>query len=230
MSRLRQRGWPHALYYASDRFSIESGEGGTIYLGRIFEDWRTYSLSARQGALDEALDFVFEEQVEGGYDEVADLLIPVVRHKGEFGGLTSRDGDVLAEAPVRPLAYPLALALAYDQPHSVQFVTQAEIERLGRRFEELLDRAAMNLRARSGGDFALQAEGYYILDYGDVYASSRLLQPEIFQALPLRGAPVVVVAARGVVLVAGSEDAKALDAMAVFSLHVVRSDTRAKRF
>ena len=171
MRRLRQRGWPYPLSYASDRFAIESGEGGTTYLGRIFEDWLTYPLSRRQAALDEALNFVFETQVKGSYDQIADFLVPVVRHNSEFGGLA------FADAPVRPLASPLALALAYDQPHSVQFINQAEVERLGRSFEELYERAVMNLRARGSVDFALQAKGYYILDYGDVYVSSRLSNP-----------------------------------------------------
>ena len=226
MRRLRQRGWPHALYYAPDRFSIESSEGGTFDLGRIFEDWLTYPLFKRQAVLDEALNFVLEAQVKGSYDEVADLLLPVVRHKSEFGGLAPADGSVSTEAPVRPLANPLALALAYDQPYSVQFINQAEVERVGRSFEELYERAVMNLRGRNGGDFAPQAKGYYILDYGDVYVSSRLLQPEIFQSLSLKGEPVVVAAARGVLLVAGSEDTGALEAMARFGLHVVRTDAR----
>jgi len=220
MRRLRQRGWPYPLSYASDRFTIESGEGGTTYLGRIFEDWLTYPPSRRQVVLDEALNFLFEAQVEGSYDEVADLLVPVVRHKGEFGALAFADG------PIRPLAKPLALALAYDRPYSVQFINQAEVERMGRPFEELYERAVMNLRARSGGDFALQAKGYHILDYGDVYVSSRLLQPEIFRSLSLKGEPVVVAAARGVLLVAESEDTGALEAMARFGLHVVRTDAR----
>lgn len=220
MRRLRQRGWPYPLSYASDRFAIESGEGGTTYLGRIFEDWLTYPLSRRRAALDEALNFVFETQVKGSYDQIADFLVPVVRHNSEFGGLA------FADAPVRPLASPLALALAYDQPHSVQFINQAEVERLGRSFEELYERAVMNLRARGSVDFALQAKGYYILDYGDVYVSSRLLQPEIFESLSLTGEPVVVVAARGVLLVAGSEDRTSLEAMARLGLHVVRTDTR----
>lgn len=220
MRRLRQRGWPYPLSYASDRFTIESGEGGTTYLGRIFEDWLTYPLSRRHAVLDEALNFLFEAQVKGSYDQVANLLVPVIRHKSEFGGLA------FADAPVRPLANPLALALAYDQPHSVQFINQAEVERLGRSFGELYERTVMNLRARSGGDFALQAEGYHVLDYGDVYVSSRLLQPEIFESLSLKGDPVVVVAARGVLLVAGSKDKGALEAMARFGLHVVRTDAR----
>ena len=226
MSRLRQRGWPHALYYARDRFSIESSEGGTFDLDGIYEDWLTYPLFKRQAVLDEALNFVFEGTVKGSYGEVADLLLPLLRHKSEFGGLAPAGASASTETPVRQLAKPLALALAYDRPYSVQFINQAEVERVGRPFEELYERAVMNLRARSGGDFALQAKGYHILDYGDVYVSSRLLQPEIFRSLSLKGEPVVVAAARGVLLVAESEDTGALEAMARFGLHVVRTDAR----
>lgn len=223
MRRLRQRGWPHPMTYVRETFAVEVGEGDKVHLSRIFQDWLRYPLWRRRAALDAALDFVFSAPLTGSYEDLAPLLIPVVR--GE------RDMDVFRPAgggdgPIRRLAGPLWLMVAFDRPHSIQYVDQGQLDELGRPFEDLLARAVENLRGRPGGEFERQKAGYYLLDYSDVYATSRLLQPELFQALPFKGAPVAMAAARGVVLVADSEDPAALQAMAEFGAHVVGSDTR----
>lgn len=83
-----------------------------------------------------------------------------------------------------------------------------------------------NQKAKPPCDLELQEDGYHVGDYGKVYASSRLLQPEIFQALPLKGDPVVMVPARGVLLAAGAEDTAALNVMAGFAGYVAQTDSR----
>ena len=87
----------------------------------------------------------------------------------------------------------------------------------GRSFDEVLGIALDNLRARSPCRFERQPEGYYLSDFGDWHDASRLLLPDLFQQLELRGDPVAIAIVREGLVVAGSEDVPGLTAMAAFA-------------
>jgi hypothetical protein len=81
-------------------------------------------------------------------------------------------------------------------------------------FDEVLAVAMENLRARPGLNFKWLQAGFYGSYADDGNDLARLLLPENFEGVELKGAPVVVGAAREAVFVAGSEDPAGLEAMA----------------
>lgn len=126
MARLRRRGCDGPLSHVRDRFALESGDN-TYFLGRIFTDWLTYAKSDREAALDEALHSLFEPAVSGEYEEVAHLLTPLVRSRHDLAG----GGRETAALPTRRLPGSMFVAVAYDMPHTIQYIDERELGRLG---------------------------------------------------------------------------------------------------
>jgi hypothetical protein len=93
-------------------------------------------------------------------------------------------------------------------------------------FEQLLDRAVLNLRAISPASFKREPSGFHISTFNDHYDCSRLLVPELFDLLSLNGDPVAIAVARNALVVAGSRDTGALLAMASFVEDALKEATR----
>jgi len=228
--RLQQRGWPHRLEYLSDRFSIVTDDkGATLYLGNLFQDWRTRPRREQSAQLDRAIALVVEGSAEETYEEVAQKLLPVIRNLTHLQG-TALDAPEAPSTeiwqPFRRLVGPLAVVLAVDLPTSISLVPHSRIEAWGHSFDDLLDRAIENLVAMSPVCFELTEGRFYVSTYGDAHDSSRILMPELFRALPLNGDPVAVVVSRTCIAVAGSMDVDALDAMAAFVVASVAEEVR----
>lgn len=105
---------------------------------------------------------------------------------------------------------------AIDTENSIRLAAAKTLYELAKPLEAVLEVAIENLRARSPSRFERDPAGFYVSNYGDLYDASRILLPHLFEQLPLRGEPVAVVVARTGIVVAGSEDLAALDAMAAF--------------
>lgn len=229
MARLRERGWPHEVSYDPGRFAlITSPRGDVLHLDAIYRDWATYPRTEQAAQLDRAIAPVLEADLVQGFDEAAPRLLPVVRNLADLQGL-ALDADTASleiGQPYRRLGGPLAILLAVDLPHSIALIPRDKLEEWGRPFEELLTRAVDNLVALSAVRFEEAPGGFHISGYGDGYDSSRLLLPELFHALQLKGDPVAVAVTRDSVVVAGSDDIPALTAMANYVVEAFRDATR----
>lgn len=160
-----------------------------------------------------------DQEPEGGFDELARLFMPVVRPR------LALLANAKAQPPFRDIAGSLAVTVAMDLPHSLKFLNEQSLLKWDRTFEQVLDRAIGNLRAQEA-KFELQEGGFYALDHGSVFASSRLLQTELFDGLGFRGPPIAMVPERNLVLVADGEDPKALEEMAAIGASVVQESLR----
>jgi len=101
--------------------------------------------------------------------------------------------------------------LVLDTPTSMLTATPEVLKELGLTNAEARVRALANLREASPKrSFQSLGDGVWAARVGDSYDSSRVLLTQELARLPLKGEAVVVVANRGNVLVAGSEDPSGL--------------------
>lgn len=228
MRRLRARGWSQPLRYDAAEFTVETGSGA-LYLGNIFVDWGTYPKSEQAAQLDRALNLVFASKLETAFEDAADRLMPVVRNLMHLQATAlSCEGNPSTELwqPYRTLVAPLGVLLAIDQPTSVAMVSHELLQKWGMSFDAALERAMDNLVPLSPVKFERTESGFHLSAYEDAYDSSRVLMPELFPAIQLRGDPVAIVISRTCVAVAGSLETEALMAMAHFVLDAVADETR----
>lgn len=216
MAKLAERGWPSPVSYDRKRFAIVvGGKGGTLNLGNLYPDWLTYPKEERESALDLVIAPLFEAPDDPKLEDVVDQLLPIVRNRCDLSLMRLEDGrgpGVATEA----LAGPLSVAVAIDRPTSMAFVNNEQLAEWGLSFSELIDRAVLNLEGRSPCRFERAPEGFYVSQFNDYYDPSRLLLPRLFDQLELRGAPVAVAVSRYCLVVADSDDADQLRAMAAY--------------
>ena len=229
--RLRDRGWTSEIEYDRDGFALFlGGEGGTILLRNIYRDWSQAAPARKSDELDRATSFVFEPRIDNDFDKVAAQLLPVIRSRVQMENQwldpSLRSDRNMFEEAVKPFCEALAIAVAVDHPSAISIANDEKLSKWARPLEEVLSIAIENLRARSPSRFDRTEGGFYLSSYNDYYDASRLLLPQLFQALPLRGDPIAVAVSRAGVAVAGSEDLEALDAMAAFVEAQVAQDSR----
>jgi hypothetical protein len=232
--RLRALGYSRPIRYDSGDFSlVVQGDGGRFFLGNVFRDWETCPSHQKARQLDQSIAFMLDADEGGTFEEVADRLLPVVRNLRDLQSLALESGsDPSPELwqPHRVLADPLGVILAIDRPHSMALVQASKLEAWGCSFETALDRAMANLVSKSPVRFKQMKEGFYVSDDGDICDSSRLLMPELFRALHVKGEPIAVAISRSCVVVAGSEENTALRAMAAFVVRQLPEETRPTSF
>lgn len=233
IAKLQAKGWSETIRYDSETFALHLREDGVTNLSRMYRDWLTYPVSARDKALDQVVAHVFEsvvdEERDQDFSDVAPKLLPLVRNRSHTFNMRldkDRPAEFLAGG-IQPLAEHLCVLVAVDQPASIAPVTEQQLQLWGKSFEEILDVAVSNLRAKSTSNFERQDDGFFLSRWDDQYDASRLLLPELFQQLPLVGAPVAIVVSRRCIAVAGADDTLALNAMARFVNDVLLAETRA---
>ncbi len=122
------------------------------------------------------------------------------------------------EMEEQPLPYSLissqlGLIFVLDRPAGKAYIDQATINKWGVPVDELFDVATMNLArmtARGGFNGISREPGgpccLYQSVLQDSYEGARIIFPQLFEELPIKGDPVMVVPNNDVLLVTGSED------------------------
>jgi hypothetical protein len=111
----------------------------------------------------------------------------------------------------------LAVHLAYELPTSVVEVGADRLEAWGVTFDAAFEQAKANLRARSTRSFLSPAPGVFVSPYHDGLDASRMVLPELFEALPVKGKPVVLAPTHDIVFATGDEDADGLQQAAAWA-------------
>lgn len=143
---------------------------------------------------------------DGVRTRLCERLVPCVRQRV----FCEEQG---ADITYWPLDEHLAVGLVDDRVDHVLEVSSRELEQAGLTLEQALDQACVNLAARSEGGLTRLAAGLYVSSWHDQHDAARLLLPDRLCALPLGGAPVVMVPHRDHLIVAGTDDEVALAAM-----------------
>jgi uncharacterized protein YtpQ (UPF0354 family) len=231
IERLKARGWRSEAVYDSDRFAIVlADDAGTAFLDTVYKEWCNLPKSERSDHLDRAVAWLFEPQPSDDFVKVSSSILPVIRNRCQFDNQWRDDAEGMKEdffaGVSKPFCDVMTIALAIDTPSAIQIVSAEVQSRWRRPFDEVLAIATENLRARSPSRFERTDGGFFVSTYEDYYDASRLLLPELFQELPLRGDPVAIAITRSGIVVAGSDDHDALDAMAAFVEAQLEQETR----
>ncbi|HEY9236059.1 MAG TPA: hypothetical protein VIP08_13610 [Phenylobacterium sp.] len=217
---VRGQGWPHPLDYDEKRFRFDLGVLGDVDLEPLFQHWSDARGATRQTAIDHAVSFVLEAGADPSWEACKDLLVPLVRAAAPAQLAACYEPS--KAGAWRRLTEHLVIRVGIDRPHSLAGVEPDRLADWGRSFPEVLEAALANLRQREPLAFERDEDGFYVsagTDYNDV---SRMLVPETFNGLDLRGAPVAIAVTRDMLLVAGADDPDALEAMAAAARGVLQ--------
>lgn len=122
----------------------------------------------------------------------------------ELGADQEAIDDVML--PHRVLNDELAVHLAYELPTSVTEIGPDRLEVWQLSFDALLAKALDNLRLRSTESFERAHPGVFVSPYRDTFDATRLVLPELFASLDVKGAPVVLAPTHDIVFVTGDAD------------------------
>jgi len=216
-ARLRTLGWSGAITYDRAHFKLDLEGGGRVSLSELFLATRTFPASERDGALGYALRPFVEPEAVQTYEEAAGDLLPVVLNRMHLESAKLVFGEASPNPPWRSLAGPLVVVAGLHRPRGVVYVGDEQLGMWDRSLDEVLERGARNLRARGANAFERREGGFFGSTYKDFYDPSRLLFPEMFEALPLRGDPVAIALWDSCVVATGSEEIEALNAMVAYA-------------
>lgn len=214
---VRAQGWAGRLDHDEARFQFDLGASGPVDLEPLFEHWSNARGGSRQAALDHAVSFVMEAVADPSWEACKDLLVPLVRADDRLGACYGTSDQLVSQ----PLIDGLAIMVGVDRPHSLTVIGAERLTAWERAFPEVLEASMANLRRREPLAFERDEDGFHVSagdDYNDV---SRLLIPQALAALDLKGSPVAIAVTRDVLVVAGSEEPEALNAMALYARAVL---------
>jgi hypothetical protein len=226
MDRLRRIGWQGAVRYEPERFVLELELGGEIPLAQGFGK----DAGGRRD-VDEVIADLFDPKASLSFEEVAADLRPVVLHRAlvELRRLShpasSYGWPGAGLAVLKPLGDHLVVVAAIDRPAGPQLRLAADVTAWGLSREALLSRALDNLGGRRLR-FEPADGGFLLSACDDPYHAARMLMPDQFEGLDVKGPVVAVPMMSEWVAVAGAEDVDALLAMAAFVAKTVEEDKR----
>ena len=112
--------------------------------------------------------------------------------------------------PHRAVNSEMSVHLAFELPTSLMELGPDRLRAWKTTFDDLLEVAKKNLRARSSAPFESPVTGMYVSPFKDSYDATRVILPELFEALKVKGKPVMVAPTHDIVLVTGDEDDEGL--------------------
>ena len=115
----------------------------------------------------------------------------------------------------RVLAEVLTIDICTDSPTAIETVASHDLEKWGSTFDDVLSIGFENLKAASDDDFYAVAPGVYQSPWQDYYDASRMLLVGIFDRIPLKGRPVVMIPSNNCLMVTGDSDAAGLVTLAL---------------
>jgi hypothetical protein len=225
MQHMTEKGWPHPMRYIPERWKIDfGGPAGELMLEPMHDAFLSYPKNERGSALDRSIAFIFDMGPPPPWEEARAKLMPIVRPRVVADAMerTPNDGTGPEEPPPwRALSDHLVVHLAVDRPSSTLVVEPQMLRDWGVTFDEGYNVAMGNLARRELPSLEQHEDGFFATEEDEYYDLSRLLLPDSIAALPLKGAPVVIPAIRRRILVAGSEDAAAVEAMARIAHYLI---------
>lgn len=219
--------------YDPERFELlhvdVAASGQRMFLANGFAEYQRLDPPEQGVHIDNLVRFIAESRSPAPTGEAAlDLLMPVVRARADLLAVASQQqGDFAYARASRPFCETMLVMLAVDTPAAIRLVTDADLDELGLTFDDALGIAVGHLDERGSHSFGRLAEATFVTTCGDYYDASRVLIPELFAQLPVRGNPVAIVQARSAVLVTGSEDIEGLAMIAGFALEDFDQNERA---
>lgn len=229
IAALRAAGETRNIHYDASGFLLsldakEGSEASTVFLGNFFDEYLASAPDKRDEVLQRLTQVRATPSLPKTFAEARSNLLPVVRGRTFFEQLRLVvKGGAGKPVPIawKPVGGFLGMGLAFDGPDTLQYIGPDELARWGITFDEALTTALGNLRQRSTEPLVQLAPGTCESPWEDSYASSRLLLDEVVRRCQVRGAPVVLVPHRDLLLITGSEDEDGLKRAAGLALKAV---------
>lgn len=235
---IRASGETGPIHYEAGGFLLRLGDkdGTTVFLSNFFDEYHAVPPEQRDEVFARIARVRVTPELPETLAEARANLLPVVRSRTFFEQvpllMKSTPGETAAIA-WKPLGGFLGVGLAFDEPDTLRYLGPGELARWGLSFEQALAMAMENLRPRSTERLEQLAPGTCKAPWTDNYAASRMLLDEVVRRCPVKGAPVVLIPHRDLLLITGSEDEEGLNQVATLALRAVMApravDGRAMR-
>jgi hypothetical protein len=210
---------PHEAYVLDeDKFHITratpDGKTSLVSLSNYYDEYVHAAPAAKSGVFDRIVKFAAFIDSEETFDEVRVVLTPRIRPRRYFEIdalelMASLGTEGAAKVPVyTPFAEHLGVSLAIDRPEHIEYVSDPSKYALPK--SELDAIALANLRRNTKGGLEEVKPGLFLGHWGDEYAPERMLIPELFEGLSLKGDPVVFIPGAERIYVVGSGDEESL--------------------
>lgn len=197
-----------------------------IALAHAFKEFADAPPAERERIFQRRFWASIQRQAETRRDAVLRSVLPRVRDRAWFSAVRRQaelelgaDETAIDEVmlPHQQLNDDLAVHLAFELPTSVMEIGPDRLEAWGLSFDELMARAKDNLRARSALPFEEAAPGVFVSPFHDGLDATRVVLPELFTSLRIKGAPIVVAPTHDILFVTGDRDDEGLAQVATWS-------------
>ncbi len=241
MDRARQLGLGEFEYDAKLEELRQTGADARwqLYLGRIYREYVLAPRGERQAIIDRFLAAIpvgDENRIPSTFEEARPHLLPILRDSVDLAvaELSLRraaaiDGSESNHSAMagQPLVGSLIQGLAFDTPNAIHRITPTQLEEWGVSLDVAMAQAIDNLRTMNhpGGWTQLDAHTWSG-HWGDAYASSRMVTPEVIHQLGVLD-PIVMVPSPDTLLVASARSEQALSALAHWCEQLVGPEKRA---
>lgn len=218
-AQLRKSGEARSIAFEAETFSLVLGKGELrIFLGNHFDEYRAAKPERRQPCLERAVRAASKPlEIPLKFADALPSLLPRVRERvfHELMALRLRlDPRGVPDIPHRPVGRDFSASVAFDGPDSVAAIMAPQLSGWTKTLDEALVPAIANLERRSGGLWEQPAAGLWSSPWHDDHDAARVLLVDLVRGLEVKGDPVAMIPNQNLLLIAGSADAAALEAMA----------------
>ncbi|MFO0597966.1 MAG: hypothetical protein U0228_21875 [Myxococcaceae bacterium] len=210
-----------------NRLVVGSGEGPVsfIHLLHARPEWDRAPVGSRHRVLHRR----FWSSIRGngaGAELVLGSVLPRIRDRAWFSAVRRQAELELGadESAIDEVMLPhvtindeLAAHLAYELPSSVTEIGADRIAAWGHTFEALMERAKQNLLKLSALPFEEPSPGIFVSPYHDTLDASRMLLPELYKGLKVKGRPVVIAPTHDIVFCTGEDDEAGLQQLGTWT-------------
>lgn len=219
---------PIKLDEARDRLVVGPPEGPVsfIHLLHARPEWEAAPLGARPRVLHRRFWSSIRNDTTANKEHVLRGVLPRVRDRAWFSAVRRQaelelgaDEGAIDEVmlPFKPINDELAAHLAYELPSSVTEIGPDRLTAWGLTFDQLFERAKENLRVASAAAWEEATPGVYVSPFHDSLDATRIVLPELFASMKLKGKPVLIAPTHDIVFVTGDEDVEGLQQVGIWT-------------
>lgn len=204
-----------SVTYLPDDFQLRLDDAGVINLHNIYREYENAPPGERRQLLENFVRSMTEERdAPATFVEALPQLFPAVRSRAliTYLELTSKLApDQQIDIAYRELGADAILLLVIDSERSITMVTTEQLDSWKVQFDDAMALALDNLRSVSIDNFVADSRGTSVMRgaWDDSYDCSRILLPDLLHRGLQGRAPVMMVPARGSLLIAPRNSADA---------------------
>lgn len=214
---LRTLGVSGPAEYDDEGFALRLGDDSAIMLGNLFARWQTLPKAEARAYLGTAIGgLLVEADQPKTFEAARSRLMPGIRDRSTVESarwMSELSGTPRPTIPHQSLGSTIVGVLVLDSPTTMSMVNADLLSEWEVSFDEAFSAAIENLSATTEtARWHIDDAGVYASTWNDDYDVSRLLLPNVIDALDLSGDPVAMVPHRNRLIVVGAEDDKGIQA------------------